>query len=446
MDKILSTKELTMENELLEGLRRIWDQANELMKKPFFDLNGFSEAVTKDVIIKKVLELLGWWIEKGEIFMEFPVPSDKGTLSIDYALILNGEPKVIVECKSLKTKLTDKESMQVMKYAFYSGITWGILTNGQIWIVSNSEYREEFFRFDLSKPEKSISNIKLLTRESLEAGELQDNFEDEYTAQIINRFLNENKDRLVDEIRKKDNKLRTETIARLWGKIKITTEKEPSVITRTTEEVTAKSKLIFPIDIYGTYKGQRFKAKLQQNRKILYEGKEHNSPESAAKSICDTTANSWDFWKLAYNYEKIITIRDLVTGTHILNNEMLNENSLRITKIIENSLKEKDPQITTKKFGKWHIGIGRYVICQERWIWLLLFTFWKKNINNLYINFPYKKFNEPNNLIQNGSSYIWRAATSWAQLETPEHAKAILPEIKAAYEYFRSKYSLSEDE
>lgn len=443
MEKILSTKELTMENELLEGLRRIWEQANELKKLSYFI---FNEANTKEVIIKPVLELLGWRIEKGEMSMEFPVKSDKGTLSIDYALILNGEPKVIVECKSLKTNLTDKESIQVMKQAFFSKIPWGILSNGQTWIINNTEYHEEFFRFDLSKPEKSISNIKLLTRESLEAGELQDNFEDEYTAQIINRFLNENKDRLVDEIHKQDKKLNIPTIARLWGKIKITTEKEPSVITETTEEVTAKSKLMFPIDIYGTYKDQRFEAKLLQNRKILYKGKEYNSPSGAAKSISGTTVDGWNFWKLVCNCEKIITIRDLVTRTHILNHEMLNENSLRIIKIIENSLKEKNPQISTKKFGKWHIGIGRYVIDQERWIWFLVFTFWKKNIENLYINCPYKKFNEPNNLIQNSSSYIWKDATSWAQLETPEHAKSILPEIKVAYEYFRSKYSLSEDE
>ena len=182
-----------------------------------------------------------------------------------------------------------------------------------------------------------------------------------------------------------------------------------------------------------------------QNRKILYEGKEHNSPSGAAKSISGAAVDGWDFWKLAYNDEKIITIRDIVTGTHILNHEMLNENSLRIIKIIENSLKEKDTQITTKKFGKWHIGIGRYVVSQERWIWFLVFTFWKKNIENLYINYPYKKLNERNNLIQNKNSYIWKHETISAYLETPEHAKAILPEVKAAYEYFRSKYSLSED-
>lgn len=328
-----------------------------------------------------------------------------------------------------------------------AGISWGILTNGQIWIVSNPYFKREFFRFDLSKPEKSISNIKLLTRESLEAGELQDNFEDEYTAQIINRFLNENKDRLVDEIHKQDKKLNKPTIARLWGKIKITTEKESSEITRTTEEVTAKSKLIFPMNIYATYKGQRFEAKLLPKRKILYEGKEYNSPSGAAKSITGAAVwDGWHFWKLVNNDEKIITVRDLGIGTHIPDLEILNENSLKIIKIIENTLKEKDPQITTKKFGKWHIGIGRYVVSQERWIWFLVFTFGKKNIENLYINCPYKKFNEPNNLIQSGSSYIWKDATSWAHLETPEHAKAIIPEVKAAYEYFRSKYSLSEDE
>ncbi len=430
----------------MEDHRRIWDQANKLMKKPFFDLNSFNEVITKKVIIGPVLELLGWRIEKGEMFMEFPVKADKGTISIDYALILNGEPKVIVECKSLKTNLTDKDSKQVMKYAFFAGISWGILTNGQIWIISNPYFKREFFRFDLSKPEKSISNIKLLTRESLEAGELQDNFEDEYTAQIINRFLNENKNTLVDEIHKQDKRLNTDTIARLWGKIKITTEKEPSVIPKTTEEVNAKSKIVFPIDIYATYKGQRFEAKLLQNRKILYEGKEHNSPSGAAKSITGAAVDGWHFWKLTVSNEKIFTIRDLVTISHTPNLDRLDENKLKIIEIIENSLKENDPQITSKKFGLYHIGIGRYVISQERWVWFIVFYPWNGNKCKIFIRYPYRKLIKPNQLISNKRSYIWQDETLFANLETPEHAKAILSEVRAAYEYFRSKYSLSEDE
>jgi hypothetical protein len=175
-----------MSDELRTGLKDIWENAEKLKAMEHFN---FNEANTKEVIIRKVLALLGWRIDMGEVSMEYPVQTEKSTYSIDYALILKGDPKVIVECKALKNKLGENESTQVMKYAFYSEIPWGILTNGQQWIVTKPDYHEEFFRFDISKPEKSLKDIQLLTRDSLETGSLQDNFEDAYTAQVISSYL-----------------------------------------------------------------------------------------------------------------------------------------------------------------------------------------------------------------------------------------------------------------
>ena len=206
-----------MNDKMLEGLNKIWANAMELKSNDF----PFNEANTKAVVIRKVLELLGWHIENGEMSMEFPLKTEKSTISIDYALLLDGKPRIIVECKPLNTRLGEAESIQVMKYAFYGNIPWAILTNGKLWIVSNADYKEEFFRFDLSKPGGSLNKIKLLSRESVRTGVLQKTGEDSYTAQAISRYLDDNKPRFVEEIHSKDTKLNKETISRLLDEMEI---------------------------------------------------------------------------------------------------------------------------------------------------------------------------------------------------------------------------------
>ncbi len=207
-----------MNGKMLEGLNKIWANAMELQGKKIL---VFNEANTKAVVIRRVLELLGWHIENGEMSMEFPLKTEKSTISIDYALLLDGKPRIIVECKPLNTRLGEAESIQVMKYAFYGNIPWAILTNGKLWIVSNADYKEEFFRFDLSKPGGSLNKIKLLSRESVRTGVLQKTGEDSYTAQAISRYLDDNKPRFVEEIHSKDTKLNKETISRLLDEMEI---------------------------------------------------------------------------------------------------------------------------------------------------------------------------------------------------------------------------------
>jgi len=207
-----------MNDKMLEGLNKIWANAMELQGKKAL---AFNEANTKAVVIQKVLELLGWHIENGEVSMEFPLKTEKSTISVDYALLLDGKPRIIVECKPLNTRLGEAESIQVMKYAFYGNIPWAILTNGKLWIVSNADYKEEFFRFDLSKPGSSLNKIKLLSRESVRTGVLQKTGEDSYTAQAISRYLDDNKPRFVEEIHSKDTKLNKETISRLLDEMEI---------------------------------------------------------------------------------------------------------------------------------------------------------------------------------------------------------------------------------
>jgi len=429
-----------MNSELLQDLKEIWANAEKLKKMPHFN---FNEANTKEVIIKKVLEFLGWRIESGEMSMEFPVSTEKGTISIDYALILNGEPKVIVECKSLSKKLGDAESMQVMKYAFYSNIRWSILTNGKEWIVSNSEYKEEFFRFDLSKPSENISNIKLLSKESLEDGALINNFEDSYTAQVIARFLKENKGKLTREIHNEDKKLNMETINRIWNYIKI---ENPDINKEEGDKTKKPKQTGFPIEIYADYKGTRYDAKLLEDGKVIYNGKEYPSPSGASAPVVapSSSRNGWTFWKLKENDKLIKTIQSKIISEvpKVLFMKKLNQNQREMIEKLKTLASSIGPDVGCREVQH-YMGLGYTPKNYKDKLNIASFNHRKKGLK-VDIRIPYEKLQNKNALLyspENPAGFAWwNGEITIARIYTIEDLENILPALKEAYELLKSRY------
>ena len=86
--------------------------------------SGVEENV-KILIVLPLLEALGFDRQKDMDFEHF-VENKRA----DIALLVNGQPKVVVECKSLEKNLDDHIS-QALNYAIKKAIPYALLTNGK---------------------------------------------------------------------------------------------------------------------------------------------------------------------------------------------------------------------------------------------------------------------------------------------------------------------------
>lgn len=92
-------------------------------------LASFDEAATKQIVILRILSLLGWNIyDIDEVMPEYSV----GTLSVDYALRHSNANKVFIEVKKVGADL-EKHQEQLLNYSFKEGVKLSILTNGISW-------------------------------------------------------------------------------------------------------------------------------------------------------------------------------------------------------------------------------------------------------------------------------------------------------------------------
>jgi len=423
-----------MDKNITEGLSEIWKNAEKLKDNKIFK---FNESNTKEVIVHKVLKLLGWHIEEGEVSMEFGVKNENNnTINIDYALILEGKPKVIVECKALEKRLGENESMQVMKYAFYSEIPWAVLTNGKEWIVTNSDYKKEFFRFDISKPEKAKKDISLISKESVRTGSLQKNFHDAYTAQVVLNFLKDNKIRFTNEIHDSDMKLNKEVINRVWDNIIIEPKKQ---------EYKPQPETGFPKQIYVIYKNQRYDAILHENGNVTYNGKKYDSPSGASKPIVAPSSgrNGWTFWLLAENGNQIRTIenkiKDEKTEGTILDN--LDDDHKAITKKIKEIGKKIAANVSTNAVK--HYYALTYQV--ENYSYGLNFACFHKRKTGFMveIRLPFDKLSQPNSLLKGPKDpdryKWWNGEITVGSVKSIEDIETILPALEEAYKFNMSK-------
>ncbi len=99
---------------------------------------NLSEADTRAHAIDPVLRLLGY-NEVSDIRREVPIPATKEFL--DYALVIAGQPQVLVEAKALRHVITDQHVGQCVAYAAVLGVEWCLITNGKHWVVCNAHAR-----------------------------------------------------------------------------------------------------------------------------------------------------------------------------------------------------------------------------------------------------------------------------------------------------------------
>jgi len=95
-----------------------------------------NEEATKMALITPFIQALGYDIfNPSEVMPEYSAdfPEIKQGERVDYAILENGKPKILIEAKPYKTNLKDTEKGQLARYFHVTEARVGILTNGRIY-------------------------------------------------------------------------------------------------------------------------------------------------------------------------------------------------------------------------------------------------------------------------------------------------------------------------
>jgi predicted transport protein len=139
-----------------------------------------NEANTKALLIEPMLAALGWDPTDLDV-VDREVRVFDGTC-LDYALKVDGTPRIYVEAKGVGERLSDaKYVAQAVNYANNDGVVWCVLTNGLQWALYKTNEsapmdQKLLFEVDLSDEGQSPSDLsnflRLMSREAVIAGDL----------------------------------------------------------------------------------------------------------------------------------------------------------------------------------------------------------------------------------------------------------------------------------
>lgn len=144
----------------------------ERLRKNLRDNAELNEADTKGRLVEPVLGELGWDMLGDEVDREHGVDVGSGTGHADYALKIDGKPKVFVEVKPLGSELDDRRAKQAISYGAVEKVKWCVLTNGRKYRIYNSDWssnpQDSLFRqFELDPDGSLPEELNLLSKESI---------------------------------------------------------------------------------------------------------------------------------------------------------------------------------------------------------------------------------------------------------------------------------------
>lgn len=142
---------------------------------------GGNEANTKALLIEPMLLALGWdTTDLGQVEREHRVFDNT---SLDYALKVDGAPRLFVEAKGVAKDLSDRSFIaQAINYANNEGVLWCVLTNGlayRVYKTNEPVGMEQKLLFEVDLEEASgdgatevAQSLELLGRQALIDGDL----------------------------------------------------------------------------------------------------------------------------------------------------------------------------------------------------------------------------------------------------------------------------------
>ena len=142
-----------------------------------------TEEATKSSLVLPFMQMLGYDIfDPAEVVPEFT--ADVGTKKgekVDYALMRDGKPAILIECKKYGNKIEDEEMSQLLRYFSVTEARVGVLTDGITYRFysdidqPNVMDSRPFFEFNmLDFNDHQVEQLKRFTKSSFDLSEVID--------------------------------------------------------------------------------------------------------------------------------------------------------------------------------------------------------------------------------------------------------------------------------
>ncbi len=159
-----------------------------------------TEEATKNALVMPFITALGYDVfDPTEVVPEYT--ADVGTKrgeKVDYAIMRNGEPIMLFECKSARSNLDEEHVSQLFRYFSVTTARLGILTNGVHYKFfsdleePNKMDARAFFEFDLHAVNDQLAgNLKRFAKEAFDLEEILTAASDLKYTNGIQRLMNE---------------------------------------------------------------------------------------------------------------------------------------------------------------------------------------------------------------------------------------------------------------
>ena len=167
-----------------------------------------TEEATKHTLVMPIINALGYNVfDPLEVVPEFTadVGIKKGE-KVDYAIVMDGKPMILVECKAFGSKLCLNHASQLYRYFSVTDSRFAILTNGvQYWFHTDLESPNKmddkpFFEFDLSDyDEKSVSEFRKFSKANFDLDNILSNASELKYAKQIGKLIAQELDEPTEE-------------------------------------------------------------------------------------------------------------------------------------------------------------------------------------------------------------------------------------------------------
>lgn len=165
------------------------------------------EENTKARLIRPFIDLLGWNTVSTNVEREYPVKSGVSTKQVDYALLVDGTPKIFLEAKGCDTTISNDGVDQLHSYMRQElAVEWGILTNGEefeIFRKPTSNRRDgeiSLGRYSLAELEENPEVLEIISREAIESGDAERIVQQIEEARTAIENLRELKEEIADKV------------------------------------------------------------------------------------------------------------------------------------------------------------------------------------------------------------------------------------------------------
>ena len=174
-----------------DGISEFIDKLKSDSKK----ISSYDEASTKQAIILRIIQLLGWnTSDIDEVHPEYAVEK----IRVDYSLRLKNENKFFIEVKKPSEDLENHQK-QLLQYSFEQGVDLASLTNGITWWFYLPMKRvmwsdRKFYTINISQQDSDdVANkfIDLLSKDNVKNGSALNNAHSIYKGEQKKRDISQ---------------------------------------------------------------------------------------------------------------------------------------------------------------------------------------------------------------------------------------------------------------